>query len=159
MNNASLYTNYTLGPAMTLETSFNPFAAGSSLNHVDGEMYQSTADFLMRYATPKGKTLKQLVAEYGNSSDPNYGPFGPGLRYILAGIGYKIRGGIPQGGSVPDTVHSGASGTSTTSAAGSTPKSGASVVTTSPVALAVTGWVVVMTLWVFGRLGFGGLKG
>lgn len=98
-SNATLKTNSTLGPLITLETSFHPFASGSSLNHVDSEMYISTQDFLMRYSTPMGKTLQQFVDDYGTTGDTTYGPFGPGLRYILAGIGYRVRGGVPLGGS------------------------------------------------------------
>jgi len=97
--NATLLTNSTPGPPITLETSFTPFASGSSLNHVDAELYSSTQDFLMRYSTPMGKTLQEFIDEYGNSGDTTYGPFGPGLRYILAGIGYRVKGGIPLGGS------------------------------------------------------------
>lgn len=101
-SNATLESNISIGPLITLETSFNPFISGSSLIHVDGAMYVSTPDFLMRYSTPMGKTLEDLVKDYGNTGDSNYGPFGPGLRYILAGIGYSIRGGIPLGGSIPN---------------------------------------------------------
>ena len=97
--NATLHTNSEPGPLITLETSFNPFASGSSLNHVDAELYGSTQDFLMRYSTPMGKTLQDFINDYGSSGDITYGPFGPGLRYILAGIGYRVRGGIPLGGS------------------------------------------------------------
>jgi hypothetical protein len=111
---ATLRTNYTLGPPITLETSFNPFASGSSLNHVDSEMYLGTADFLMRYSTPMGKTLQELVSDYGTSGDSTYGAIGPGIRYILAGMGYRIRGGIPLGGSVPNkSSNNGANGTTT----------------------------------------------
>jgi hypothetical protein len=53
--------------------------------------------------------LQDLIEDYGSNGDKNYGPFGPGLRYILAGIGYRIRGGIPTGGS--PTNPSAASGT------------------------------------------------
>ena len=63
-------------------------------------MYSSTQDFLMRYSTPPGRTLQDLVNEFGNTGDLTYGPFGPGLRYTLASIGYIVRGGIPTGGSV-----------------------------------------------------------
>ena len=96
---ATLQSNSTPGPLITLETSFVPFASGSSLNHVDSALYMSTQDFLMRYSTPPGKTLQQLIDDYGTTGDTIYGPFGPGLRYILAGIGYSVRGGIPLGGS------------------------------------------------------------
>jgi len=102
-SNATLNTNTSAGPLMTLETSFDPFASGSSLIHVDGAMYLSTADFLMRYSTPQGKTLQEFINDYGTNGDSTYGPFGPGLRYVLAGIGYSIRGGIPLGGSVPNS--------------------------------------------------------
>ena len=97
--NATLQTFSTPGPLITLETSFHPFASGSSLNHVDAELYGSTQDFLMRYSTPMGKTLQEFIDDYGASGDTTYGPFGPGLRYILAGIGYRVKGGIPLGGS------------------------------------------------------------
>lgn len=66
---------------------------------MDNALYVHTQDFLMRYSTPYGKTLQDLIEDYGTNGDKNYGPFGPGLRYILAGIGYRIRGGIPTGGS------------------------------------------------------------
>ena len=92
-------TDFPVGPPLTLETSLKPFTRGSSLNHVDGALYLSTGDFLMRHSTPMGKTLQQFCADYGDSSDPLYGPFGPGLRYVLAGIGYRVRGGVPLGGS------------------------------------------------------------
>ena len=114
--NATLQTNSTVGPLITLETSFNPFASGSSLNHVDSEMYKSTQDFLMRYSTPTGKTLQQFINDYGTTGDTTYGPFGPGLRYILAGIGYRVRGGIPLGGSpVNPSSQSGTKGSGNTS--------------------------------------------
>ena len=110
-------TNGKVGPPITLETGFNPYATGSSLNHVDGSLYLSTQDFLMRYSTPKGKTLQQLIDDYGTTADSTYGPFGPGLRYILGGIGYRIRGGIPLGGSIHNpsantTVQGGSTSTS-----------------------------------------------
>jgi hypothetical protein len=104
-SNATLVSNFTNGPLITLETSFQPFLMGSSLNHVDAVMYESTQDFLMRYSTPAGKTLKDLIEAYGTTADVTYGPFGPGLRYILAGIGYRIRGGIPLGGSPPNAAY------------------------------------------------------
>jgi hypothetical protein len=96
----TLQTNFSLGGPVTLETSFTDFVDGSSLCHVDAAMYLSTQDFLMRYETAPGQTLENFVSEYGSAADSNYGAFGPGLRYILAGIGYRIRGGIPLGGSV-----------------------------------------------------------
>ena len=102
-SNATLNTEYSLGGPIILETSFTPFALGSSLIHVDANKYHSTQDFLMRFTTPMGKTLAQFIADYGNSGDQMYGAFGPGLRYILAGIGYRIRGGVPLGGSVPNS--------------------------------------------------------
>jgi hypothetical protein len=123
---ATLQSNSTPGPPITLETSFNPFASGSSLNHVDGDMYVSTQDFLMRFSTPTGKTLLQFIQDYGNSSDPTYGPFGPGLRYILAGIGYRIRGGVPLGGSMhnPSSQSGMNSGSPTNSSSATTSTSG-----------------------------------
>ena len=116
-SNATLKTNFTLGPLITLETGFSPFASGTSLNHVDNALYAHTQDFLMRFATPFGKTLQDLIEDYGSNGDLNYGPFGPGLRYILAGIGYRIRGGIPTGGSPtnPNTA-SGTTGGNNTNA-------------------------------------------
>lgn len=120
--NASLLTNSTPGPLITLETSFSPFASGSSLNHVDAELYSSTQDFLMRYSTPMGKTLQEFINDYGASADANYGPFGPGLRYILAGIGYRVKGGIPMGGSYHNpSSEAGTTGGSTSNP--TTPKS------------------------------------
>ena len=100
---ATFNTSYSLGGPVILETGFTPFVLGSSLNHVDANKYLSTQDFLMRFSTPMGKTLGQFVADYGNSADRTYGAFGPGLRYILAGIGYRIRGGVPLGGSMPNS--------------------------------------------------------
>jgi hypothetical protein len=106
VSSATYKTNMTLGPPITLETSFNNFISGSSLNHVDGVKYLSTADFLMRYSTPKGKTLQDFIEDYGTNGDISYGPFGPGLRYILAGIGYRVRGGVPLGGSTTNGANS-----------------------------------------------------
>ena len=122
-SNATLVSNFTNGPLVTLETSFHPFVSGSSLNHVDAGMYESTQDFLMRYSTPMGKTLKDLINAYGTTADVNYGPFGPGLRYILAGIGYRVRGGIPLGGSPPNAAYeNGLNGGNTTNPTNPTKK-------------------------------------
>lgn len=118
-SSATLQNSTTPGPLITLETSFRPFASGSSLNHVDSILYTSTQDFLMRYDTPMGKTLQQFIDDYGTTGDTTYGPFGPGLRYILAGIGYRVRGGIPLGGSTPSHLGDGTVGSSSTNSSGS----------------------------------------
>lgn len=144
-------TNGTVGPPMTLETSFNPYVTGSSLNHVDGSLYLSTQDFLMRYSTPKGKTLQQLIDDYGTTGDKTYGPFGPGLRYILGGIGYRIRGGIPLGGSIHNPkANTTAQGGSTVNNSGTTK----SLATRKPEASSKLLWisvygVILGSLWVF----------
>lgn len=142
-------TNSTFGPPITLETSFNPFASGSSLNHVDSALYLSTQDFLMRYSTPKGKTLQQLIDDYGTTGDKTYGPFGPGLRYILGGIGYRIRGGIPLGGS----IHNPSANTTTQGGSvnsGGTKKSLATRVEASSKLLRISVYGVILgSLWVF----------
>lgn len=143
-------TNSTFGPPMTLETSFNPFASGSSLNHVDGSLYLSTQDFLMRYSTPKGKTLQQLIDDYGTTGDKTYGPFGPGLRYILGGIGYRIRGGIPLGGSIhnPNANTTGQGGSTVNN--GGTKQSSAPRTETSSKLLRTSVYGVILgSLWVF----------
>lgn len=142
-------TNSKFGLPITLETSFNPFASGSSLNHVDSELYLSTADFLMRYSTPKGKTLQQLIDDYGTTGDKTYGPFGPGLRYILGGIGYQIRGGIPLGGSVHNpNANTTAEGGSVNS--GGTKKSLATRAEASSKLLGIGVYGVILgSLWVF----------
>jgi hypothetical protein len=147
--------NYTLGPPLTLETSFNPFVIGSSLNHVASDLYEQTADFLMRYSTPKGKTLQDLCAAYGTSSDPTYGPFGPGLRYVLAGLGYRVRGGVPMGASVHAVGGNGETGNNgnpaSTSGSGGTSKSDASMVRMETHIIVVV--YCVWGLWVL--LGYG----
>ena len=144
-------TNGTVGPPLTLETSFSPYVAGSSLNHVDGSLYLSTQDFLMRYSTPKGKTLQQLIDDYGTTADKTYGPFGPGLRYILGGIGYRIRGGIPLGGSMHNPTANVTAQGGTTTNTGGTKKS---LSTRSAEASSKLLWisvygVILGSLWVF----------
>jgi hypothetical protein len=104
---ATYQTNLTLGPPLILETGFRPFVGGSSLNHVSAQKYVSTADFLMRSSTPPGKTLADLIADYGDNGDSSYGPFGPGLRYVLASLGYRVSGGVPLGASTPNGPGSG----------------------------------------------------
>ena len=108
-------SNITLGGPIVLETSFNPYEQGSSLCHVDGGMYSSTQDFLMRYSTPPGRSLQDLVNEFGDNGDLTYGPFGPGLRYMLASMGYTVRGGIPTGGSVRSSTSTNSTGTTSSS--------------------------------------------
>jgi hypothetical protein len=135
--NATLKSNSAPGPLITLETSFRPFVSGSSLNHVDAEMYISTQEFLMRYSTPMGKTLQQLIDDYGTTGDETYGPFGPGLRYILAGIGYRVRGGIPLGGSAINPSYQGG-----TNGSGNSPNS-----TSSNKSLSVRQVSMEWTIW------------
>jgi hypothetical protein len=148
--------NVTAGPTITLETSFNPFQAGSSLNHVDGAMYLSTPDFLMRYSTPMGKTLQDLIIDYGSEMNTTYGPFGPGLRYILGGIGYRIRGGIPLGGSTPNAVSnvSGGSGGSATTTTGSSPDTKSGATRGLVLEMGMGSWGVWVFGWVLGLVFF-----
>ncbi|BFZ58231.1 hypothetical protein PYCC9005_005293 [Savitreella phatthalungensis] len=84
---------------LTLETSLNPFVAGSSVSHVSNTLYTSTADFLMRYETQRGVSFASYltVAKQNGAQDVDvYGAFGPGLRIALANLGYRVRGGVPQ---------------------------------------------------------------
>jgi hypothetical protein len=97
----------------------------------------------MRYETAPGQTLENFVAAYGSAADSNYGAFGPGLRYILAGLGYRIRGGIPLGGSVVNSqsdVGEQDGGTGSTGS-GSTTKSG------SPGRVEIGRWGVAVCMW------------
>jgi len=134
-NNAS-------GPLIVLDTSFVPFIQSSSLSHVDADLYECTADFLMRYATPPGKSLSDFVAAYSTDSDANYGPFGPGLRYILAGIGYRVRGGIPSGGSLFNN------GTTNNGTRTSNPLGGSCGIRIQPFATVLTSvyWIILGTV-------------
>lgn len=152
-SSSTLQTNFTLGGPITLETSFDDFVDGSSLCHVDAAKYLSTQDFLMRYETAPGQTLENFVSAYGSAADSNYGAFGPGLRYILAGIGYRIRGGIPLGGSVANSqsdVGEQDGGTGSTGS-GSTTKSG------SPGRVEIGQWSIAVCMWMSVYLVVGGI--
>lgn len=117
---ASLLTNFTkphstyfVKPAddsvtlLTLETSLSPFSAGSSISHVSSDLYEGTADFLMRYISQKGISMTQYMAtarSNGGSDVELYGAMGPGLRGALAGLGYRVRGGIPKSPTIARTL-------------------------------------------------------
>ncbi|GAO52175.1 hypothetical protein G7K_6258-t1 [Saitoella complicata NRRL Y-17804] len=87
---------------MMLETSIAPFSSGSSISHFSDAEYAATRDFLMGYAQVSGVTLQQTMASVGVPDGDAYGPFGPGLRIVLAGLGWRVRGGVPGQGSVAE---------------------------------------------------------
>ncbi|BFZ64536.1 hypothetical protein YB2330_005683 [Saitoella coloradoensis] len=100
---------------MMLETSITPFSSGSSISHFSDSEYAATRDFLMGYAQVSGVTLQQTMASVGVPDEDAYGPFGPGLRIVLAGLGWRVRGGVPGQGSTAEpgvvrTVSSGDAG-------------------------------------------------
>ncbi|KAG0170083.1 hypothetical protein DFQ28_002514 [Apophysomyces sp. BC1034] len=69
-----------------VETSLVPFAGGSSFSHVDLELYQSSADYLMVYDASPGVDIATLTRLY------SHGPIGPKLIQTLIGLGYVVRG-------------------------------------------------------------------
>ncbi|ORY80889.1 hypothetical protein BCR37DRAFT_393535 [Protomyces lactucae-debilis] len=91
---------------LVLETGIVPFSAGSSVSHVAADLYDRTPDFLMRFEVVKGATLQSYItsavqAAQGSANAARvasdaaiYGALGPGLRAVLAGIGYRVRGGV-----------------------------------------------------------------
>jgi hypothetical protein len=94
--------------SLVLETGIVPFSAGSSVSHVAADVYDKTPDFLMRFEVMKGATLQSYItsavqAAQGTSNAAKvandallYGALGPGLRAALAGLGYRVRGGVQQ---------------------------------------------------------------
>ncbi|CAG8593586.1 8297_t:CDS:2, partial [Cetraspora pellucida] len=60
--------NTNLNDAIILETSFVPFSIGSSISHFSYKTYSNTSDFLMRFATERGISLKQHILNGGNYS-------------------------------------------------------------------------------------------
>lgn len=73
-------------PVLYLETSLNPFSAGSSLSHVDHSQYIDSAEYLMVYTANRGVSVETLDKKYPT------GPFGPELMKIMASLGYFIDG-------------------------------------------------------------------
>lgn len=100
---------------LVLETSISPFSSGSSISHVAKDLYLGTGDFLMRYISTKGVTLQQAISQAANNGAKDtdlYGAIGPGLRGVLGGLGYRVRGGIPGASNVTTAT------TTTTKSAG-----------------------------------------
>ena len=82
-------TSYSYNQSLvTLETGI-PFSSGSSISHMSSDIYAGTSDFLMRYISQRGVTLQQL-------QDKEYGAIGPGLRGVMASLGYRVRALQPQ---------------------------------------------------------------
>ncbi|KAI8087696.1 uncharacterized protein B0P05DRAFT_577981 [Gilbertella persicaria] len=71
-------------PVLYLETSLNPFSAGSSLCHVSQSNYLNTIEYLMVYTANTGVNLEQLNKMYSG------GPFGPKLLKVLTQLGYAV---------------------------------------------------------------------
>ncbi|KAI8888932.1 hypothetical protein K501DRAFT_239684 [Backusella circina FSU 941] len=71
-------------PVLYLETSLNPFSAGSSLSHVDRSQYISSAEYLMVYTANRGVSVETLEKKYP------IGPIGPKLMTVMASLGYFI---------------------------------------------------------------------
>jgi hypothetical protein len=69
---------------LVLETGLSPFQSGSSISHVDYNMYGDSAEFLMRFMQERGLTLDQAMVRSDSSS-----PIGPKLRKVLKSIGYN----------------------------------------------------------------------
>ncbi|RIA87227.1 hypothetical protein C1645_301519 [Glomus cerebriforme] len=74
---------------LVLETSLNPFQPSSSIGHVDFDTYVNTADFLMMFTYPPGKTLDQMMSNGGSAKTT--GPMGPKLRQLLGVLGYDVK--------------------------------------------------------------------
>jgi len=68
-----------------LETSLNNFNPAISISHVDLKTYENTADFLMTYTYPTGKTLDDKMASVGSTNTT--GPIGPNIGKILGILG------------------------------------------------------------------------
>lgn len=71
---------------LLLETTFSPFASGTTLSHVDHGTYNATADYLMIYDSPRGVTFDAMIAQYT-------APIGPLLVRTLASFGYALQDG------------------------------------------------------------------
>ncbi|KAI8381185.1 uncharacterized protein BYT42DRAFT_565624 [Radiomyces spectabilis] len=68
-----------------LETNLTPFLSGSSMSHVDYDLYNDTEDYLMVYKADPGVDLDMLSQKFP------LGPLGPNLVRTLAGLGYAIQ--------------------------------------------------------------------
>ncbi|KAG0783677.1 hypothetical protein G6F22_008587 [Rhizopus arrhizus] len=71
-------------PIVWLETSLNPYREGSTLCHVDFNIYLNTSDYLMVYMANRGMSLSYLINEYSHV------PIGPKLLKIMATLGYEF---------------------------------------------------------------------
>jgi hypothetical protein len=72
-----------------VETSYEPFKAGSSLSHFDKQTYANTEEFLMRPEAEPGKSLKQITPK-------GLFPIGVKTRKMLRALGYNVvMNGLP----------------------------------------------------------------
>jgi hypothetical protein len=75
------------GDIIPLETALPAFTVGSSLVHMDGMTFTSSADFLMRYQQLPGESVSETIKSAGDFVG---GPFGPNLIRVLETLGYPI---------------------------------------------------------------------
>ncbi|KAI8880849.1 hypothetical protein K501DRAFT_254234 [Backusella circina FSU 941] len=86
-------------PTLWLETSLNPFSAGSSLCHVDLSQYINSTEYLMVYSANEGVSVDQLDQLYPQ------GPIGPKLLSVMAGLGYTINSKYTGNASIKIETH------------------------------------------------------
>jgi hypothetical protein len=72
---------------VVLETKLNPYRLGTSISHVDSDIYNDSPDFLMRRVSDDGVTMHDLIAKSGNLTGS---AIGPKLLQILGSIGYNL---------------------------------------------------------------------
>jgi hypothetical protein len=71
--------------AFILESNLEPFQPGSSISHVDYEVYGKSPDFLMRFMQDRGVTLQYAMERSQSSS-----AIGPRLRSVMKALGYQM---------------------------------------------------------------------
>ncbi|KAL1922125.1 uncharacterized protein VTP21DRAFT_10767 [Calcarisporiella thermophila] len=72
------------GKLVLLETSLNPFVAGSSVSHVDRRSHLRSKDRLMMFSVDPSIAFENSLRQFGN-------PVGPELTAVLSSIGYKVQ--------------------------------------------------------------------
>ncbi|CAG8447451.1 3199_t:CDS:2 [Acaulospora morrowiae] len=68
-----------------METSINPYALGSNLEHLSEKHYANSSDFLMVFRYKTNQTLEDQEKRSGNLC---FGAIGPKLRLIMQTLGY-----------------------------------------------------------------------
>ena len=71
--------------AVILETTFVPFAIGSTGSHVDFKTYSNSPDWLMVFRTINGKTFQQIDKDNGAATPDTI--VGPNIKAIMESIG------------------------------------------------------------------------